>query len=677
MFEYYNNTLCVQGNWLASAGVVSANSLKVLTHRGQVKKARAARGLGNCALYIYASLPERFKNIIEHDLGINPYEQKSTINFSEYLKSSETALAYFSNYELEDGRYLSEANADVVEEYTANVVIFNAIEKVIGKVISANPKINKAELWQRITDSIHNISDDLRIRYPFDLPENPQALRAKYEACMLDKTSKRYPRPGMEGMIHSNYCHNHSLKITEEVGEWLIAYYALPNKPSIPQLVQAYEFNRSSTGFPKLSESGILNFLMKPENERIWLLARDGKEAWTNKFGHSIKRDRETMFPNSWWAIDGTKLDAIHYWDNSNKMAAQMNINVLIDVYSEKILGWSFSESETHVDHFKAVRMAVNSACAKPYLFTYDAQSGHRSAKMQELYSKVVAAKGTHYHHKVGRKSNPIEQVFDRLQQQVIGEFWFSDKQSIKSKRTRSQVNVEFIKENKGALPTKEELYKYWILMVNTWNGKKHGRKKNKTRNEVYQEKASFRTELDPLEQISMFWLNETKPKIYRSAGMKLTVAGTDYDFEVYDKDNNVDLEFRRKFVNEKLIVSYDPEYLDEYIALYSLNDKGQKVFEAYAQKKRQHTQIPVLMNEETTFKMRKDVEVRDLEYMRDFEAYQKIAERTGITREKLIDQQSAMIEDNWELNAKFTAYATKDEQITTRKSVFAQMNKN
>lgn len=677
MFEYYNNTLCVKGNWLNEIGVITASSLKVLAHRGQIKKARAARGLGNCALYIYASLPERFKNVIEHDLGINPYEQKATIHLADYLTSDENAAAYFANYELEDGRYLLEANSDAVEEYTANACVFNAIEKIIIKVVSANPKINKAELWQRITDSVHNISDDLRFRYPFDLPENPQALRAKYEACVLNKPNKRYPRTGLEGLIHNNYSNKHSIKITDKVGEWLIAYYSLPIKCSIPELLVAYESARPQTGFPKLSESGIQNFLMKPENERIWILARDGKDAYINKFGHTIKRDRETMFPNSWWAIDGTKLDAIHYWDNTNKMAAQMNINVLIDVYSEKILGWSFSESETHVDHFKAVRMAVNTACAKPYLFTYDAQSGHKSAKMQELYTKVVAKGGTHYHHKVGRKSNPIEQVFNRLQQQVIGKFWFSDKQSIKSKQSRSQVNVDFIKEYKGALPTKEELYKFWILMVNEWNSMEHPLKKNKTRNEVYNQKTEYRHELDPLEQISMFWLNKTKPKKYYAHGMKLTVAGQDYYFEVYDRNNEVDLEFRRKYVNEKLIVSYDPEYLEEYIALYTLNEKGQKVFVAYAQKKRQHTQIPILMTKQKDEKMRKDMEVRDLEMMRDWESYQKIAERTGITREKLIDDQNAMIEDNWELNAKLTAYSTKDEQIKTRKSLFAQMNKN
>ena len=675
MFEYYNNTLCVQANWLAKEGITTLDALMKMAQRGKVQRARTARGLGNCALYIYASLPERFKNIIEHDLGINPTEQSSTISLSEYLKSDENAAAYFSNYELEDGRYLSEANMDAVDEYTANVCVFNAISRVIEKVIGANPKINKADLWERIAKSVHKISDDLRKRYPFDLPTNSRALRAKYESCILEKPNQRYPRTGLEGLIHENYCNSHTVKITKEVGDWLIAYYSLPNKPSIPELLNAYEMNRSYTGFPKLSESGIFNFLMKPENERIWILARDGKDAYINRFGHTIKRNRETLFPNAHWAIDGTKLDTIHYWDSANKMAAMMNIDVVVDVYSEKIIGWSFSETENHIDHFKALKMAVNTACARPYLFTYDAQSGHKTKKMQELYSKIVAVGGTHYHHKVGRKSNPIEQLFNRFQQQVVGKRWFSDKQSIKSKQTRSQVNMDFIKEYKSALPTKEELYKHWIVMVNEWNQMKHP-KFDKSRNEVYKHKSDYHQELDPLEQISMFWLNETKPKKYTKDGMRLTVAGVDYEYEVYDKNKEVDIDFRRKYVNTQLIVSYDPEYLDEYISLYELNDKGQKVFVAYAQKKREHAQVPILMGKDGEEKLRKDMLIRELEYFRDLETYQQIAERTGITREKLIDEQNTMINNNWELDVKLAAYATKEEQLTTnKKSVFERFN--
>ncbi|MGV4413840.1 hypothetical protein [Chryseobacterium sp. T1] len=669
MFEYYNNTLCVKGNSLAELGVVTLSSLKVLTHRGKIKKARSARGLGSCALYVYSSLPDRFKNIIEHELGINPYEESSVIKFSDYLKSDETALAYFSNYELEDGRYLSEANSEAVEEYTANACVLNAIHSVIEKVIKANPRINKAELWEKLAKSVDNIDADLRSYYPFNLPTNPRALRAKYEACILEVPNERYKRPGLEGLIHDNWCNKNSQVITETIGKWLIVQYGMPVKRSIPEIHQIYENSRSLTGFPRLSESSIYNFLMKPENERIWKEEREGKDEYEKQFGHTIKKNKDVLFPNAHWAIDGTKLDAV-YQDESGKMVADRNIDVVWDVHSETILGFSFSDTENHTDHFVALRMAVNKACAKPYLFTYDAQSGHRTKKMQELYSNVVATGGTHYHHKVGRKSNPAEGLFHRLQQFARSRFWFFDGQSIKSKQDLSKANFDFIKKYKKALPTREELYKHWLVLVNEWNNAKHSRY-NKTRSEVYNTKSEFTQELDPLEQISMFWLNETKPKKYYPHGMPLTVGGIDYDFEVLDSEGNIDLEFRRKYVNTKLIVSYDPEYLDQYIKLYELNENGQKVFVAYAEKKREHIQIPKLLTEIGSEKMRQDLLVKEEERLRDNNTYQEFAKELGLSVEDLIDEQNERISDNnWELKAKLVAYGTKEEQIQTNRKV-------
>ena len=46
------------------------------------------------------------------------------------------------------------------------------------------------------------------------------------------------------------------------------------------------------------------------------------------------------------------------------------------------------------------------------------------------------------------------------------------------------------------------------------------------------------------------------------------------------------------------------------------------------------------------------------------------------ITREKLIDEQNAMINGNWELDVKLAAYGTKEEQLTiNKKSVFERFN--
>lgn len=658
MFEYYDNALCVRANWLDEAGVASLSNLKFLSHKGKIKKARAARGLGNYALYIYESLPHRFRTIIEHDLGLDPYEESKTIPFAKYLKQDENAAAFFANYELEDGRFLSEVNQNAVEEYTANAIVFNAIKELHTKVTTANPKINKGELWTRFSKSIQNLDKDIKDRYPFDVPTNPRALRAKFESCILLKANKRYPKIGLEGLIHDNYCNNNSSKISDEIGDWLMAHKCLPIPYSYRKLAEIYNDERIEKGWSFLSEGAINNFLMKPENVRIWTLASKGKEEYNKKYGHTLSKDKNRLFPNAHWAIDGTKLDAVHYWDTTSKMAAVCKINVVIDVYSEKILGYSFSQTENHVDHFIALRMTVDEAEARPYLFTYDAQAAHRSKKMQELYSKVIARNGQHYHHKVGRKSNPIEQLFDRLQKQVIQMRWFSDGQSIKSKRSSSKPNMEFIIENKGALPTYEELQKHWEIMVSEWNNSARSLKTTKTRNEFYSETSKYTQKLDVLDRVSMFWINERKRK-HLAHGMPLTVAGVDYLYEVYDENNQVDKEFRLKYVQQDLIVSYDPEYLDDFVSLYKLNENNEKVFVGHAQKKRTSVEVAMLQKPGEYDQVLKDIDVKASEEARDWNAYMKIVERTGISRESLIEKQN-----NFEFAAKRAAFATKEENL-------------
>lgn len=679
MFEYHRNTLCVRANWLEEVGIVSSSYLQNLKSQGKVKRAKYGGGLGGYAWYIYESLPQRFRTTIEHDLGIDPYEESKTIPFDRYLKSDENAAAFFANYELADGRYLSEANQEAVEEYTANVCIFNAIAKLYREITNANPKINKGTLWNRFSKAIHSQPKEIKQRYPFNLPTNSRALRAKFEACVLEKANKRYPLPGLEGLIHANYCNTHSAKITEEIGDWLLSTYCLPLNYSIFELWNLYQNERCDRGWPVLSESGIANYINTPERERIWTLARDGEEEYTKKYGHTLTKNRNRLFPNAHWAIDGTKLDAVHYWDNKAKMAAVCKINVLIDVYSEKILGYSFSMTENHIDHFIALKMAVNEAGARPYLFTYDAQSAHRSKKMQELYDKLTpkGGGGTHYHHKVGRKSNPIEQVFNRLQQQVVMKRWFSDGQSIKAKQSRSKANMEFIEANKGALPTFEELQMHWEIMVEEWNSRPRSKKTTKTRNEFFEQKSSHRNEIDVQERISMFWLNETKPKKYYAHGMPLTVAGEDYIYEVYDADGEVDIDFQVKYVQQSLIVSYDPEYLDDYIALYRLNDKDEKVFVAFAQKKRDYVQVSILQREGEREQMLRDLEVREKVKARDWKAYEEIVARSGISREALIDDQNSWVANNVEFNAKRAAYASKEENLhTDSESIFERITR-
>ncbi|MGV0980452.1 integrase catalytic domain-containing protein [Empedobacter falsenii] len=638
MFEYQQNILCVASKWLWENEIISEGNYKKMCSTGKIKKVSVG-GNGRRALVAYESIPDRFKTKIKALAG-DPYEQVRYVVLADYIEYDLEAEKFYKSYLLEDGSNLPEEKQ---KEYTHQATIFNAVNHVATNVVVQRKFGGKAKMWSKMLEAIQNLPTTwLHTRYKNELS--------------FKRAFKKYLNDGYEANVSGKFLNTNTVKITGDIADFLLAQYCLPIKYSVPEVMDVYNEVREKNGWKSIAEKTILTWLNKPEQMRKWYAARHGKDAYMKKYGHSLSRDRSDFFPNSWWSIDGTKLDWVHYEDNKQKMAASMKIDVVFDVYSEKIIGWDIAFTENHAAHFRAIKQAVNVAGARPYLLTYDNQSGHKSSKMQDLYDRLMPEKGTHYPHMVGRKTgSPAEQIFNRLQQQVIGKMWFSDKQSIKVRKEDNKPNTDFLIEFKGALPTKEELWQWFELAVIQWNSKSR-RDMTICRNDLYAEEAPFRSELDYMDQMSLFWLDESKPKKYYGHGMPMTVEGKDYLFEVYDENGQIDMEFRRNYVGEQLIVRYDPEQLDQYIALYKLNAKNEKVFVAYAEKKRTYQQIPVLMKEHSRDQMLKDIAVREDEFKRDLAEAEAIMKRAGVTVETMIeDQETAM---------KFKGHLPKEEQM-------------
>ena len=170
-----------------------------------------------------------------------------------------------------------------------------------------------------------------------------------------------------------------------------------------------------------------------------------------------------------------------------------------------------------------------------------------------------------------------------------------------------------------------------------------HPKFKDSTRNEVYQNEMPMRETVDMLEMISMFWISESEPITYNKGGLKITVAKETYEFEVLNGDGTIDLDFRRNYIGAKLIVRYDPEYLNEMVQLYVDSPNG-KTFVATAEKKRAHETVPVLMAEGARSALDKDLSVRDVEFESVQKAYKDLMRRTGITPEQMIEDQELMM---------------------------------
>lgn len=625
MFEYQQNTLCVATSWLLATGIITESNLKNLISRGKLKKLTVG-GNGRKALVAYESIPEKFKNAIREKVG-DPYATSKKIIFADYMVWDYDAEAFFKAYILENGTNLPDEKQ---QEYTHQAIMFNAVKHIAQNVVSQRKFGGKQQMWERMLNAIQNLPATwLHTRY-----KNVVSFKRAY---------KKYDDEGFASIVSGKWLNANSTKIEGEVADWILAQYALPVKHKVSDVFELYESVREIKGWKPISERTIGLWLEKTEQKRVWMAGRDGKETYMKYFGHTVTRARSDWFPNAWWAIDGTKLDLVHFKNNKQKMAAELKVNVVFDIYSEKIIGWDLAYTENHASHFRALKKAVSTAGCRPYLFTYDKQSGHTASRMQDLYNKLPAKGGTHYSHKVGRKSSPAEQIFNRLQQQVISKMWFSDKQGVKVRKATNRPNVDFIVEYKNALPVVEDFYKIFAALVNVWN---QGKQKDweMSRNERYAQPTEHREAIDMMTQLALFWIDETKPKKYYAHGLPLTVEGKDYLYEVYDADNNIDLEFRRKWVNEKVIVRYDPEYLEDYVALYELTASGEKRFIAYAQKKRTHESIPVLFKEDAKVLLNLDKNAREQEWDRDYLAYLELEQKTGISREQTIEDQELLV---------------------------------
>jgi len=635
-FENYNNTVCVDQDVFLDLSLLSYSQFQHWCSKERKKLNRVrTKGNGRCGLIEFKTIPEELQQIIIKSYG-NPYTQEDRETFTSQISPDPKATAFFlANEALSEAKKKQHiCEAEILNLYNEVILNYEEQRKTTGR--KSNKTSLKNKLCKIISElKLENFPNSTTKKYPHNLPSNVRAL---------DRKLKGYLEGGYTFLPHKNKGNTAAVKIKGEIANWIIAQYSLPNKIVVPVLHNMYMSICEQENWPELNESTIYKWLHLPEQERKWIISRDGMDAFRKKYGHKLVRDKEVWFPNSYWAIDGTKLDWLHYYDNTLGMAAQLKIDPVFDVYSEKILGWSYSETENHVDHFKAVKMAVENAQSKPYMFTYDKQSGHTSKIMQGLYNKLVAKQGgVHYSQAAYRHGSPVEQLFNRFQQQVLNMWFWSDKQSIKVRTDRNKPNMDFILDNKDYFLSKEQLLKAWELSVKQWNEAKHPKFKM-SRNDVYQKEPLMHEEISVLEMIDMFWIYTTQPIVYQKDGIKPTITKVDYHYEVYTAEGDIDIDFRRKYVGRRLYVRYDPTQMDNYVSLYIKLPNGEKQHVADAQPVRTHQQIPVLMKDGDKAQWAKDFEVRKTEEKEAAAAIKLIQQETGITPENLIKEQLDML---------------------------------
>ena len=569
--EYYNKIFCVTFAELTGGvePVMKASTLRQNVCRSNIACARRGGGEGTQALYVWSSIPEKYRRRFVATYG-DPEEKMREAMTKASIKIDAKAREYYEAYTYmdKDGqeRHLTEK---MIEEYTINASVLGELEKMAARRQAIRSSLNApmSGAWDLILDS----AERMRESYGHTLPGTLARLKTRLKAWKAD---------GYQSVVSGKLGNSSALKIT---GDFLKLIVAL-KRSKVPVYTDAQLFEKANEtaeerGWkPIRSLSGMKKWLNSPAVEPLWYDAVYGEQAARQRYGRKHKTALPTRRDTLWYG-DGTKLN-LYYRDEQGKVRTTQVYEV-IDAMSEVLLGYCISDTEDYEAQYHAYRMAIQKSGHKPYEIVYDNQGGHKKLDSDGFIGKIC---------RVHRPTQPyngesktIESVFGRFQAQVLHKDWRFTGQNVTAKKASSRPNVEFIEANKDSLYTLEELKDAYAAARKEWNEGVHPAT-GERRIDMYEKSVNEETQEVTLhDMVNMFWVFTKRMATFTDQGLQVTIKGEKRQYEVCSSPGVPDHEWRRKHTYERFIVAYDP-YDFASIRLYTKGTDGSLRFERTAE---------------------------------------------------------------------------------------------
>ncbi len=544
--ELYKNILAVTVEELTRADdgapVISRNNYRSLQQRKQLTVLRPGKGLDHCALVEYASLPARFKAKFVAKYG-DPEEIIKKEN--ERMKYDEKAIEFFDAFRLSDGSCLKSEKKD---EYVVNASVLNRLQERYNRQRSCrNMSGNTTPInW----DAIFKECEALREEVKHTLPKNHARLRDKM---------RQYKAEGYACLISGKLANTNTTKIVPEAGRFIIALKRSRVKVYTDmQIFEEYNRVAPERGWKTLkSPATITQYLAKPEITSIWMDAVHGELVARQKYNYQ----HATILPSqgdTLWYGDGTKVNLYYkVYTQGGYRLGTTNVFEVCDAASEVLLGYHISEKETFESMYEAYRMSIEMTGRCPVELGYDGQGGTKRADAKEWIDKIcqISRKATPYN----GPSKTIESIFGRFQMFVLHQYPGFTGQNITSKSDKSKPNMEFIEANVDNLPTYEEFVRIYAEARQVWNQMKHP-EYDMTRQQVYDMRRNENAVVvnDTVKR-DIFWLSTQIDTTFNAYGIRFTINGKLYHYDVYDENGLPDMNFRENHTGRKFRVQYDP----------------------------------------------------------------------------------------------------------------------
>ena len=196
------------------------------------------------------------------------------------------------------------------------------------------------------------------------------------------------------------------------------------------------------------------------EFKNVWDGLRYGQERWHCLLLPRAKRIM-AFAPSDCWMMDGTPAQ-LYY--NNGKEARKLNLYVVFDVFTRRVLGYDLAQTEKWESVVRALAMAIHHAGHLPYQLIHDNASTMGTEQVEHLRSAMQRMGCTFTPAPVGQpqyKAN-MERFFGTLQSRWMSQMPNYVGEGITSRRASGRPNMDklakLLKGGRAGLPDLHQL---------------------------------------------------------------------------------------------------------------------------------------------------------------------------------------------------------------------------
>lgn len=366
----------------------------------------------------------------------------------------------------------------------------------------------------------------------------------------------------LKGKVSNNA---NASRLTDFAKARIEEYYKHPNQYTFEMVHKLVRLECERQNVTVVSLSTVKTYLNKPENKNRLSYYRNPQ--YYSRVVAPITRRKGIRHSGDLYYGDGSPLQ-LFCWNREQTAKIRLNLFVVMDVASGKIVGMDLAESEDRYNVMSALKMAFDLEKIAPFEYKYDNASATKTEEYIAL-KEAMLLKGCLF--TPTTKGNPkekaqVERFFNTFQtkyQRMIDGFIG---EGIKSKRDNGRISPDFLKkaQSKDNLYTYESACKIVAQLVSIYNADK--RRSKPSPNDMFAKSPkTTAVKLDTTDIALLFWSHKTI-KVSKSE-IVTTIRHNDYIFDVFDHATAL------KLAGKQVKMYYDENDLSS-VQLFDLEGK-------------------------------------------------------------------------------------------------------